>query len=344
MRFDAAVVGGGLIGAACAYRLAREGLSVALFEARAFAREASWAGAGLLAPIHPWRYPAPLQPLLRAAAPLHAPLAAELLERTGIDVELRECGMVVMDREMERLEAWLGPGCSRRVQASAEESRVRVPGEGLLLPQVAVVKSHRLARALIRATLGLGGSLFERTPVTRLLRGGLETGAGPVSCGIAILCMGCWSGRLLEGAQVEPVRGQILLYRGEGRRVVIFPEGEYVVPRSGGFLLFGSTLERAGFDARPTQGACSRLEVRAHELLGLDPSALVAAWAGLRPATPSMLPYLGRVGGRADLIAAFGHYRNGILLAPLTGGIVADLVMGRDPGFSLDAFQPPPPS
>ena len=104
MKYDVAVIGSGLIGAACADALAGEGRSVCLIDAGAPGREASWAGAGLLHPIHPWHYPAALHPLLRAAPAEHERCAADLLDRTGIDVELERSGFVVMDAELDRLE------------------------------------------------------------------------------------------------------------------------------------------------------------------------------------------------------------------------------------------------
>ena len=119
MKYDVAVVGGGLIGAACADALAGEGLSVCLLDAGAPGREASWAGAGLLHPIHPWHYPEALHPLLRAALAEHERCAADLLDRTGIDVELERSGFVVMDPELDRLEAWCGRESAVRVEAAS---------------------------------------------------------------------------------------------------------------------------------------------------------------------------------------------------------------------------------
>jgi glycine oxidase len=120
--------------------------------------------------------------------------------------------------------------------------------------------------------------------------------------------------------------------------MVVFPGGEYAVPRRGGVLLFGSTLERAGFDSRPTREACEALALRAGEVLGLRPGDLLAMWAGLRPGTASGLPFLGPDPDQERLIHASGHYRNGILLAPLTARTVVSLVLGRPPGLDLDPF------
>lgn len=335
MGYDVVVVGGGLIGAACADTLAGEGHSVALFEARRFAREASWAGSGILHPIHPWQYPDALHPLLRAAPATHRECAADLANRTGIDVELVESGVVVMGSELDRLAAWCGETLPhQRLDARVAEPSIRVAGDALLLPEACQVRNQRLARAFLEGARRRGAELFENTPVNDLA----ELDAPHV-----VLCAGAWAGRLLPGMEVEPVRGQILLYQtepGTFRRVVIFATGEYLVPRKDGRVLFGSTLERAGFDPRPRPEACARLAGRAHELAGLEPDRLLAAWAGLRPATRSLLPYLGRHPARPGLIVACGHYRNGILLAPLTGRIVADLIAGRDPGVDLARCEP----
>ena len=342
MKYDVAVVGGGLIGAACADALAGEGLSVCLLDAGAPGREASWAGAGLLHPIHPWHYPEALHPLLRAAPAEHERCAADLLARTGIDVELERSGFVVMDPELDRLEAWCGPESALRVEAAAEEPRIRHSGPALLVPGACHVRNHRLNRAFLEGARRRGAVVFERTPVTGLLPGAVETEKGRIEASWTVLAAGAWAGRLLPELSVEPIRGQILLYQDQGsmRRVVVFPDGEYAVPRRDGLILFGSTLEKAGFAPLPTREGVVGLQERARELLGLDPADLRAAWAGLRPGTSHLLPYMETHPERSDLILACGHYRNGILLAPLTDRVVADLVAGRHPGFDLAPFGP----
>lgn len=344
MGYDVVVVGGGLIGAACADALAGDGHKVALFEAGSFVREASWAGGGILHPIHPWRYPEPLHPLLRAAPAAHVECAADLLERTGHDVELLASGVLVMGAELDRLAAWCGDEVPHeRLDAAVAEPEISVSGDALLLPEARQVRNQRLARAFLEGARLRGAELFDHTPVIETGSGGLRTARGQVAAGCTVVCAGAWAAQLVPDLDVEPVRGQILLYEtepGTYRHVVIFASGEYLVPRKDGRVLFGSTLERAGFDSRPQQEACERLAGRAEQLAGLAPEQLRAAWAGLRPATPSQLPYLGRHPGRMELILACGHYRNGILLAPLTGRIVADLVAGRDPCVDLAPYLP----
>lgn len=342
MRFDAVVVGGGLIGASVAYRLAREGRRVALYEAGRLMREASWSAAGLLTPLHPTAYPAPLHPLLREGIPAHERLAAELKTRFDLEYGLWRSGMLVMGDQARALADWYGPGRFRRVDARAEEPLVRVAGEATLFEDVLQIRNDLFGRALLEAAAALGAELHEHARVEELPPGGVRVGGRRVEARATIVCAGAWVTDLVPSLRVEPVRGQILLYRGLGRRIVVFEGGEYAVPRRKGVILFGSTLERVGHDCRPTEPACAGLARRAEELLGLPPAELLAVWAGLRPATESLLPAIGQVPGREELIMAAGHYRNGILLAPLTAELVADLVAGRTPAFDLAAFRPPP--
>jgi glycine oxidase len=203
------------------------------------------------------------------------------------------------------------------------------------------VTSHRLALAFLEGARRRGAVIRAWTRVTAVRPGAVETDTGRIAAGTVVLCAGAWSGHLRGGLGLEPVRGQILLYRGELGRMVVFPGGEYAVPRRGGLLLFGSTLEHAGFDARPTREAGEALAGRAADLLGLRDGDLLAHWAGLRPGTRSLLPCLGPDPGQPGLVHASGHYRNGILLAPLTARIVAELVLGRPTGHDLKPFLPP---
>ena len=343
MAYDVAVIGGGLIGAACADALAGEGLTVCVLERQEFAREASWAGAGILHPIHPSKYPVALHPLLRAAPALHPPCALDLLERTGIDVECERSGLLVMDDHLDSLADWCGPDLPcERVSAVEDEPAILEGGEALLLPNACHVRNHRLARAFLEGARRRGAVLLPFSPVQALRPGAVETPTGTIEAGLTVLCTGAWAPQLRPGLDIEPVRGQILLYGPESgvrlRRMVVFPDGEYAVPRRDGRILFGSTLERVGFDALPTKTACERLSQRAAALLGLSQRHFRAIWAGLRPATGRTLPFIGKDPKRSDLILACGHYRNGILLAPLTARLVVDLAADVDPFLDLSAL------
>jgi glycine oxidase len=334
--YDAAIVGGGLVGAACADALAGEGLRVCVLDRGPLGREASWAAAGILHPIHPWQYPAVLHPLLRRSPALHAACAADLYERTGIDVEFERSGMVVVEEDLEPLARWCAPEIRfERVDAGAVEPTLRPGKAALLLPEAAHVRNHRLVRAFLEGARRRGADLRPFSPVWSIGRGHIVVPDGRIVVSAVVLCAGAWSAQLCGDLAIEPVRGQMLLYGPESgvplRHMVIFEGGAYAVPRRDGRILFGSTIERVGFDPKPTKTACKRLIEQAEALLGLAEKHLEAAWAGLRPATSDGLPYIGIAGNRGDLVLACGHYRNGVLLAPSTAKGVTDLVIGREP-------------
>jgi len=171
---------------------------------------------------------------------------------------------------------------------------------------------------------------------------GVKTNRGDVYAGTTIVASGAWASSLVDGISIRPVRGQMLLLAGPPDSVkhVILSRDQYLIPRADGKILVGSTVEEAGFDNRVTAEGAGFLLRRLHEIApGAASMTLAGSWAGLRPATPDRLPVIGRPEGVSGLVVACGHYRNGILLAPVTGKIVADLVAGREPGYDLAPFR-----
>jgi glycine oxidase len=194
-----------------------------------------------------------------------------------------------------------------------------------------------LAAAALGAELRLGmpvqGLLHDGARVT-----GVETASGRLQGGMVVLCTGvaaaqspAWLGR--EGSlPIVPVRGQILSLapRPPGLRTIVWGGSTYLVPKRDGSVVVGATEERAVFDRRVTAAGVSQLLGDAIRLVpGLDDAAFVGAWAGLRPATPDNLPLVGPWPGVDGLLLAVGHYRNGVLLAPLTAQLIAGLALGK---------------
>lgn len=357
---DAAVVGGGLIGAAVALELARDGRSVVLLDTPTPGRSASWAAGGILTPVHLAEYPGPLAALCVASSKLYEPWVRSL---AAPEVEYSVCGMLylVLDDESARdaamLEAWKrerGQPAERVVAAAARELEPVVTSdlrEALLLPDIAQVRNHRLLRTATEAARRAGVEV-RRAEATGFLKvpgrvNGVKTTEGDVFAGEVVLAAGAWSGRLAESAglksEVRPVRGQIVLLAGPPGAVTraILHRGTYLIPRADGRILLGSTVEEAGFENVVTVDGISGLLGRGLRFApGIREFAVEASWSGLRPATPDRLPHLGRPESVKGLILATGHYRNGILLAPLTARIVADLVAGRTPPVDLTPFRP----
>jgi glycine oxidase len=306
-------------------------------------------------------------------------LACELLDETGIDVEHRCTGVlrVALD-EAERTElreraAWQSAAGLNAEWLEPAEARELEPG---LSPEIAgalwlqdqtQVQAPKVVRALAEAAARRGVEIQEGTPVMGIegvadsslpslrsragsaqddrarVAGGVLTRDGIIRAGAVVLAAGVWSPLLEPALPIGPVKGQIvcgLAGAGQAPRHIVWGPGAYVTPKVGGQILLGAT-EEASFDARPTLGASARLIAGGTRLLpGLGDLVFDRAWAGLRPATPDQRPVIGAWPGRERLFIASGHYRNGILLGPLTGHLLATLITGAKASDKLAPFSP----
>jgi glycine oxidase len=374
LRADVVVIGGGVAGCSAAWFLALEGLDVLLVERDAVAAHASGAAAGMLAPVAEAE---PASPLLRsglaALAQLRDPLCAELQARTGIDPEFEPSGVLRIALSDDEERALSARAAALRQSGIAVEwldaraAAVLQPGLAPELrgaswsPDEAHVRSPLLTRAYAAAAQSLGARVVAGTAVTSLvLEGDRVVGVrvsgalqGAISAGCVVVCAGSWSGVLetwLDACltpavlpPVEPIRGQILSLRepAAGLRTIVWGAGTYLVPKRDGSIVVGATEERAGFDASVTTRGMAELTSAAPRLLpALADAAFEHGWAGLRPSSPDGLPSIGRIDGVRGLIVAYGHYRNGVLLSPISGQLVRDLVLGKHPGGDAAAFDP----
>lgn len=360
------VVGGGVIGLMTARELALAGCQVTLLERGEPGREASWAGGGIVSPLYPWRYVPAVTALSRAARAAYPLLAASLQQETGIDSELYPCGMLMLDAEDARdALAWAASEREpiERLEAAALAQRWPVLDrgwqEGLFMPGVAHVRNPRLLQALQASLQRLGVAVVTGAEVVQALPDGeriarLRIADGrEVAADQVVVCGGAWSSALLArmtpgvALPVRPVKGQMLLYRARPGLLpcMVMSQGRYLIPRRDGHILCGSTLEEAGFDKDVSAAARQSLMQTAARLLpvlaGQEP---VAHWAGLRPGSPNGIPYIGRVPAISNLWLNTGHFRNGLVLAPASARLLADLLTGRepqlDPGpYRLDALR-----
>ncbi len=360
---DVAVVGGGVVGTAIAWRLAKEGLAVTLLEKGEVGREASWAAGGILTPVHLADYPAPLAALCDASARLYPGLVRELRDSSTSDPEYRVTGFLILERNDAEarhsadLEAFKRRSGQPVERLSLDALRALQPGlggdvrGGLLLPDIAQVRNPRMAVALAEAAQKKGVEIRRNAAVTGFLRvpgrvNGVRTAQGDVYAGTTVIAAGAWSADVLKPLGLElavkPIKGQILLTQAAPGLLgpVIEAADTYLIPRADGKILIGSTLEDVGFDKTVTLDAVGSLASRAAAILpALAKLSLVTSWAGLRPSTPDRLPYIGRT-SMEGLVVATGHFRNGILLAPITAELVADLLGGRTPSIDLAPFAP----
>jgi glycine oxidase len=349
---DVAVIGGGLAGLTGAWRAAQRGARVVLLERGELAAQASRAAAGMLAPAAEADLGerALLALGLRAAQRWPA-FAAELQEATGAEVGYRRCGTLIVardDDEAAALERELG----FRAQLGLPVSRLRPSQARRLEPALAptvrlaleapddhVADPRLLAPALAEAARRAGAVLRTGAEVVAVRPGEVELAGGEiVRAGEVVVAAGAWAGAL-TGVAVRPVKGQILRLRdpdGPGllERVVRW-DGGYLVPRGTGRYVLGATMEDRGFDTRVTAGAVHELLRDASELVpGVLELELEEAFAGLRPTTPDNTPLIGR-SDRSGLVFATGHHRSGVLLASITGELVADALTGAPPEQAL---------
>lgn len=363
LRADVLVIGGGLVGCSIAWECAKRGLSVIVAERGETGRGASWAAAGILTPIHLADYPPALIDLCVAAQATYEAWAAEVRAVSGIDPEFRRDGMLAIatddaeEAELAKLHAWKAdhgqPHEALDAQGAARVEPHVSPAirRALFLPDVAQVRNNRLVRAVAAAATARRAHFLERAEAVDLhLAGGrvqgARTTAGNVHAGTTVLAAGAWSAeiarRLAIEVPVEPVRGQMLLTELPGGRMsrLVLCGDQYLVPRADGRVLVGSTTERVGFDASVTLDGVRLLAERAARMVpALAGAPLRTTWAGLRPGSPDRIPYLGPVKGIDGLLLACGHFRNGILLGPITGRLIAQTVAGERTDVSLDAYR-----
>lgn len=357
-RADVLVVGGGVIGLAVAWRARQAGMSVTVLERDRFGGGSSHVAAGMLAPVAEVEFGDAGRRVLElglASARMWPAFAAELEDAAAVPVALMRTGTLLAARdeddarELERQLAFrrsLGLAVRRlRASEARELEPALAPGVRLALeaPEDHSVDPRRLLDALERACRSAGVQLCPHTPVARVeldgahVRGLRLQGGDSLEAERVVLAAGAWSGQLgglPAGAlvPVRPVKGQTVRLRdpsGPGllRRVLRF-RGGYLVPRADGRYVLGASVEERGFDRSATAGAVYELLRDAHELLpGISEMQIEELCVGLRPGTPDNAPVIG-AGAVGGLVWATGHYRNGILLAPLTAELVCELLEG----------------
>jgi len=353
------VVGGGIIGCAAALELARAGCRVTLFERASPGAEASSAAAGLLAPIDESTETS-FARLALASWRLYPDVVRGLQERTGIDVEYVTRGTIYPTSAAQKrrdVAAWAdleefgvelleGDDVHRLEPALAPNIRhaIFVKGDHWL-------NNQRLVLAYAQAAAAAGVELKTGCNVSRLVVEagkvrGLVTEGERVEGDAILLAAGAWSGELMAalGAslRIEPRRGQMIALAHVPPVVTYCVHGEvYMAPRPSGELLLGATVERAGFQRAVTAEGISSLLRGAIELVpSLRDLPIARTWCGFRPWAPDSLPVLGPWPGIEGLFVATGHFRNGILLAPITARLMTEWITGKEPSLAMKDFLP----
>lgn len=317
---------------------------------------ASWAGGGILSPLFPWRYDASWRPLVADSLQRYQGWLQSIASETGLSPEINLCGMLVRESDVAQAKRW----------ADAEQVALQPASESGLpevfsrhadvwMPEIGAVRNSRWLAALT--------SLCEARGIKRV-RGTVESfaehpdrvdvvvDAEVFQATQAVVAAGHWSKRLLCGSaaianDLMPVKGEMLLYQLEPGEVpaILLADTGYLIPRQDGLVLAGSTLNVGIEEMRPTETAHRTLAESAADwcpaLAGREP---IAHWAGVRPGTSRSQPLIGRVSEGSRICLATGHFRNGLVSAPATGQLVAEILSGEGPFCDAAPYSPSPSS
>ena len=346
------------MGLMIARNLLAAGRQVILYDKGKVGAESSWAGGGILSPLYPWRYPQSVTELALRSQALYPDITRDLYKNTGIDPELEKTGMLILSvKDHGIVHDWADyNGIKIRVANQADIAQVEpnlspsLTRQALIFPDIGHVRNPRLISALRTDLLQNGCELRENTEISvinlqanKLQK--LVTSQGDINAKQVIVCAGAWTNQLLKGLglgiPIEPVAGQMLLYKAEPGLInhIILNKKRYLIPRRDGRVLVGSTLENAGFNKLTTDEARQSLKNSALELVPeLANYPIEAQWAGLRPGSPRGIPYMGVYPGIENLWVCSGHFRNGLVLAPASAEFMTALVLDQKTGFSQPAF------
>lgn len=352
------VVGGGVIGCSIAFHLQKGGAKVVLLERGEIGGEASGAAAGMLIPPIEDAGNRAFNNLRIASLEMYAGVIAEVQQLSGIDVEYKRVGMLRIARSIATV---------RRLQRAVKKHGLEwVDGAALRALEPALdlavigaayseldadLNPGLFTNALAKAAQRLGADVRPGTMLTGFLgRGarleGVRTNSGDLrDADAVVIAAGPWTEplavRLGKHLGTPPMRGQMVAYRSKALRHAIWGEDGYLVPKPRGFIFAGATVEDVGFRKVTSARGVAALRRMAGALVpALRHAEVASAWAGLRPGSPDGMPVIGRMPGRDNTYVATGHFRNGILLAPVTGALVSEMVLSGKPDRRLRPFSP----
>ncbi len=360
---DVVIIGGGIIGLSLAQELALQKLSVTVLDRGQMGQEASSAGAGMLAPRAEMREAGPLAQLLLAGRKIYSEFVRQVSSRSGVGIDFRVSGLLLVALNLEqqveldrRKQQQIELGLE--VQSLSREETLRMERglnpellSALHFPEEGYVDNRQLVEALLRVCLQLGVRLIPECEALAVKAEqskvcGVETTSEFFASERVVVAAGSWSGQIPTGLPyalpVRPARGQMVAVKMPelGLRRIVYGCDAYIVPRKDGRVLLGSTVEWVGYDKRVTLDGVQQITASALSLApALRSSTFIECWAGLRPFCEGGLPVLGpaELGG---LYFATGHFRNGLLLAPITAKLLSEVIVTGNIPKILESFLP----
>jgi len=331
---DCIVVGGGLIGMLSARELKKSGLDVLLLEKGELGKESSWAGGGILSPLHPWRYSDEINAMAHIGHKIYPQIARELQEESGVDPQYLRSGLLVLGSQQQAEAVAWAQKWQMNLSVLSDSAAIQsmVPGvaasfeQGLWLPDIGQMRNPRLVKAAKSSLDFLGVDYREQACVEKLnihngKINGVVANGKTYHADKVLIAGGAWSAELLEQCQdvpqIQPVKGQMILFNGPVgllKRIVLI-ENRYLIPRKDGQILCGSSIEYTGFEKVTSEETKQELINCATDIFPkLSKLQVKHHWAGLRPGSPNGVPYVGRHSEVEGLYLNAGHFRNGVIL------------------------------
>ena len=323
-----------------ARELAMRGLSVTLFDKGKLGMESSWAAGGILSAMRPWSEDPYSSELSNLGKGCYAEFVEELKQQTGIDSEYCQSGLLMINEsDVEHTRQWADENQVLTAENYEDyPSNMRLPAKSIFLPEIAQVRVSKLLKALHASLIKLDVTIFENTAIT-----GLEINNARCTSVVTrskkyyadsfIVSAGAWSPQILasvnEDIKIKPVMGQMLCvkFSRQQLKTMVLDGGHYFIPRRDGHVLIGSTMENVGFEKETTQSARNELMEWACALWpDIADAEFVKHWSGLRPATDNGKPYLGKLEDYENIYINAGHFRKGIIQAPICARNIADMV------------------
>ncbi|SMM97996.1 Glycine oxidase ThiO [uncultured Candidatus Thioglobus sp.] len=323
---DCLVIGGGVIGMMSARVLALSGAKVTLIDQRECGKESSWAGGGIISPLYPWEYDELTNELSFKSQAVYAALCDDLQTSTGINPEYQKSGLLMMDKfDTPEAQTWM-----QRHKIDYQSC-----ADGALFAHIASVRNPRLLQALKADIIKQGVKIIEHTQVEQLIyKGervlGVQSSKGELLTDTVIACAGAWSSQLLElSNKVFPIKGQMIVLQANIGDVspIILDQGRYIIPRSDGKVVVGSSMEDVGFNRETDAQTKASLHKFAYQHIPrLKNAKIEHHWSGFRPATRTAQAIIAKDEKYRNLFINTGHFRNGLNMAPASAQKIAGLV------------------
>lgn len=356
--YDVLIVGGGLIGMLTARYLKGEGLEVAIVEKNQVGVESSWAAGGILSKLYPWQQSQAMQQLVAKGQESFPILVKELFEETGIDAQLLQSGMIIIDmNERQAALEWSQKNKGLIQEIKGQEIDQLEPNlcngidAALYIPTTMQVRPPELIKAVKQSLVNSGVLIFEGVAANKLLLEsekvvGIETTNGSMFADQVVICNGAWAQQILNQiskhmTDIEPVRGQMLLFKTKQNLLssIIVNDGFYLIPRKDQYVLCGSTVEHVGFSKTITQEAHELLSYQAYDLCpALKDEIVVKHWSALRPGTARELPYVCAHPSYEGLYINAGHFRYGIVMSIPTAKMASELIVKKVTASQISAY------